>query len=76
MIIKVAYGYTEKVCRGVRYVKIGICSSGDGEIHSGPTRYYGVYHRLARHMTKVLVTETPEYGYEKRVQTGNEDNWV
>ena len=31
-------------------VRDGICSSGDGEILSGPTRCYGINHRLARHM--------------------------
>ena len=33
----------------------GNCYSGDGEIHSGiPLYYYGVRHRLARHVTKLL----------------------
>ena len=44
------------------------CYSGDGEIHSGiPLYYYGVCHRLARHVTKLLCHRNIDNMDEQRV---------
>ena len=56
------------VLQCVAWCSCGICYYGDGEIHSGnPLYYYGVRHRLARHVTKLLCHRNIDNMDEQRV---------
>jgi hypothetical protein len=57
VITKVMVEYSESTLY-FYCLEIGIYYSDGGEIFSGPAQFNYVHHRLARHVTKTLITRT------------------
>ena len=74
VIIKVTFGYTRKYAVVSDMSRLGFAHPAMERYTLGPLGITVSSIAWPGIVTKSLVTGIPEYGNEKRVQTGNEDN--